>query len=220
MDLIFEDIDVLNTAYYNGKLMKLSTLDCIVQDYKEISRDKDLTKHKLMHDMIEDIPAVWDYKDIVESTYGKTLNAGVEMTPYFFVYMYIYADAIISPYLMGTTIFHNAPMYVGKGTIDRVCSHGQAKGGRDIKSSTTLRQYNLDFREAGLEPYVFILAKGLNSILAEWLEADVLAYFKSKYHYTRGDGGFRLAPPILNSRSEIGDSGYLMKLDGTFGNTK
>lgn len=217
MALVFPDIDELNTKYYDGKLMKLAEIDNIVQDYKETKADLDLRKTYLM----DNVRTVWTHKELIEGTHGDDYAKSIAKTPNFLVYMYIYATPLLfPPYKLGGKMFYNAPMYVGKGTVDRVCSHGQPKGGDVTLPTTRLRQYNLDFRAVGLEPYVLILAKGLDETRAKWLEADVIEYFRTMSHYTRGEAAFQMAPPLLNLRAETENAGHLIKVDGTFGEIK
>jgi hypothetical protein len=217
MALVFPSIDELNTKYYDGKLMKLSEIDSKVQDYKEDKADLGLKKADLM----ESIPAIWTHKELIESTHGDDFTKSIAKTPNFLVYMYIYSNPMLfPPYKLGGKLFYNAPMYIGKGTVDRVCSHGQPKGGDVTLPTTRLRQYNLDFRASGLEPYVLILAKSLDETRAKWLEADVIEYFRTVSHYTRGEAAFQMAPPLLNARSEANNAGHLIKVDGTFGEIK
>lgn len=215
-NLVFPDVSELNDKYYDNKLMYLSDLDLIVQEYNDSKSDLKLKKADLM----ADIPAVWSHKDIFEDIMGvdHIYKPVMAKTPNWVVYLYVYATPqLFPPYKMGGKFFYNAPMYVGKGTINRVCSHGQSKGTDTTIPATTLREYNLDFRAKGLEPFVLILAKELDETRAKWLEADVINCLQAKAHYTRGEEGFRMAPRLLNARKETANAGYLMKTDGTFG---
>lgn len=216
--LIFPDISKLNDDYYDGKLMYLSDLDLIVQDFNETKDDLKLKQE----DLRANIPSVWSHKDIFEDVMGPNhiYKPVMAKTPNWLVYMFVYATPELSPpWTMGGFEFYNAPMYIGKGTVNRVCSHGSPLGKDTTIPATILRQYNLDFRANNLEPFVFILAKDMDETRAKWLEADVINCVQAKSHYTRGEDCLRMAPRLLNARKETANAGYLLKVDGSFGET-
>lgn len=215
MNILFPTIEFMNDTYYDGTLLELSTLDSILQDYKEGKDDLGLT----WADFRKGIPTVWNHKELIEDLYGKNniYTPVMKETPNWYVYMYIYPDMLLQEYVLGDKKFFHAPMYVGKGTLARVCGHAQPKGPDTTIPSTMLRDYLIDLRKSKLEPQLFILAKELDETRAKWLEADVINYFMSARHYTKGVESFRVCSPILNMRREKENEGHLIKSDGTFG---
>lgn len=208
--------DQLNKDFYNGKLLELKDIDKIELDYKREKADTKRKKAEIMKDLVDTIPSLYTREQLLGDTY-KTFETVMDLDPDFFTYAFIYGMPVVyPPYLMGGIPMNTAFMYIGKGNLARIISHGIILKKELTIPTTRLKEYNGDFRQEGVEPLLFIIGKGLDETRAKWVEADFIRFAQVMSHYTRGAEGLRMAPPLLNARRETAHEGRILGIDGKF----
>jgi len=206
----------LNRLYYGDKLLELKNIDKVELDYKrQKSEFPDQKKSEIMKDLIDAIPCVFSHEEILGKSLYATIQTTMAMDADYFVYAFIYGDYDTLPFKLGEKEFSNAFMYIGKGNLGRIISHGTTK--KELTLPTTrLKEYNRDFRQDSKEPLLFILGKQLDETRAKWLEADMIRFVQNANHFTRGIEQLRMAPPLLNQRSEKNHEDRLLDIKGNF----
>jgi len=197
---------------YDGNLLELRDLTTKKLEYRETKDDLQLKKT----DFMNMIPAVFNLKDIGDHL--DKYKDSMSETPNWVTYMFLYPDYEVTWTFAGKTFYH-APLYVGKGTIDRVISHEKLSKNAS-KAEIRLNSYIVGWRAQGIEPKVVILFKDFDETRAKWGEADSIKVINLLQHYITGDPILRLAPKFLNVRDELSNEGYIIKANNTFGRTR
>lgn len=206
----YPSVDTVNRKYYNGKMLSYSKLLGYVQEFNEGKKDLGLKKADLMND----IPCMWDHKDLIEVTHGDKFKDAMAESPYRVVYIWFWAPEVAPAYSIGGVQFHHIPAYIGEGTIHRALSHCMPLKGEPI---TEIQQVLTDYIKVGGDPLMMMVCKNVNVDMAKYVEADFIRYFDAASHFTRGVDAFTLGRPPLNVRREKSHEGRILKVDGTFG---